>query len=106
MMRSLLFLCGLVALLAAAPPGDGAPVKGNFVKRARVDGHGSRSLVVAFKGGEKACVVLSGDGSGYLGLYVFDADGNCVARDDRGDYPTRDDAAVEWFPTRTGRYTI
>ena len=44
--------------------------------------------------------------SSVKGLYVFDAHGNCVARDDEVTTRTVDDTAVEWVPAPTGTYTI
>jgi len=101
-----LCLGGLFALLLVVQAGTGAPVQGSLTGQARVAPNSSFNLVKDFKGGERACVIITGDGSSYLGLYVYDADGNCIARDDRASYQTRDDAAVDWYPPQTGRYTI
>jgi hypothetical protein len=53
-----------------------------------------------------ARVIVVGKGAAYLGLYVFDAHGNCVASDDDVTRRTRDDAYVEWIPPRSGPYAI
>jgi hypothetical protein len=105
-MKLAFILCGIAILLAIGRPGTGAPIQGPSVGKGRVGPNGSNTFVQTFKGGERACVIITGDGSSYLGLYVYDSDGNCIARDDRGNHATRDDAAVEWYPPRTGRYTI
>jgi len=105
-MKRVLLLGVLVSLLAAVGPGAGAPVGGGFVGKTTVGPDRAAELVKDFKGGERACVVITGKGQSYLGLYVYDADGNCIARDDRGDFATRDDAAVEWYPPQTSRYSI
>jgi len=60
----------------------------------------------AFKGGQRASAIAIGDGSSYMGLYVYDLHGNCVAWDDEGIWRTRDDLAVEWYPYRTAVYII
>jgi hypothetical protein len=104
-MRRVLLLGGLIALFAAGQALPG-PVEGPFVLRKTVPPNNSVNLVKDFKAGERTCVVVIGNGMSYLGLYAYDADGNCIARDDRADYPTRDDAAVEWYPPQAGRYTM
>lgn len=47
-------------------------------------------------------VLVSGDGDTDLDLYVYDSNGNLIARDN--DYT--DDCYVRWVPAWTGRYTI
>lgn len=59
-----------------------------------------------FKANQRACFVAIGSGLTYLGLYVYDEEGNCVAADDQANFATRDDIAVVWFPPKTARYTI
>jgi hypothetical protein len=105
-MTRTLFVVGLFALMAAGQPGPGAPKEGRSVRKAQLPPNRSLNLVKEFNGGERACAIIAGEGQSYLGLYVYDADGNCIARDDRANYRTRDDAAVEWYPRQTGRYSI
>jgi hypothetical protein len=95
----------LLALLAMGRVG-GSPVDGSFAGSGRSRPDLAINLVKEFKGGERALAIIAGDGSSYLGLYVYDADGNCIAHDDHGNYQTCDKAAVEWFPPQTGRYAI
>jgi hypothetical protein len=105
-MRRLTFLCGLL-LVACATGGSGAPVKGPYPKSKQVvEAYGVRTYAETFKAGERASIVVVGNGATYLGLYVHDEGGNCVAWDDKGDYPNRDDLAVQWFPPKAARYTI
>jgi hypothetical protein len=60
-----------------------------------------------FIGKERACVIIVGTtNQAYMGLYVYDAHGNCVALDDMGNAATRDQLAVEWYPPETGPYAI
>jgi len=67
---------------------------------------GVRSYVETFKGNKRALVIASGKGDTCLGLYVFDAHGNCVAHDDLTTPQTSDDLAAEWFPAETARYDV
>jgi hypothetical protein len=66
----------------------------------------TRSFVEAFKKNERALAIASGRGKACLGLYVFDRDGNCVAKDDISAPSTSDDLIVEWYPTEEGRYSV
>jgi len=72
----------------------------------RIPGLRTRSYTETFKGQERALVIVSGNWESCLGLYIFDARGNCVARDDRSGPQTADDLAVEWIPPEQGRYSI
>jgi len=105
-MKHIFFFAAFLALFASGERGRSAPVGRSFVAQATVGPYRGVELVQEFKGGERACVIVSGNGLSYLGLYVYDANGNCIARDDHGNYATRDDAAVEWYPSRAGRYAI
>jgi hypothetical protein len=105
-MRRLVVLSGIL-LLGCVTLGSGAPVGGRAVPRQQgVEPYGRRSYVATFKGKERACVIVKGAGQTYLGLYVYDEHGNCVARDDRGSNNVKDGLAVEWFPLKTAPYTV
>ncbi len=67
---------------------------------------GTRMTIEKFKGNERASVLVSGEGVTCLGLYVFDAQGNCVARDDATTPQASDDLTVEWIPAETATYSI
>lgn len=55
----------------------------------------------------RAVVIASGNGQSPLALYVYDPEGNCVARDDVVEpRSSSDDVAAEWFPPEMGRYTV
>src|SRR5438105_14061701 len=98
---------GLVVLAAYGSFGTGAPLKGRVLAlNETVPAGGSNHYVNTFKAGERASVTVSGNGATYLGLYVFDRFGNCVATDVGTTCNTMDDVAVEWYPSRVGRYTI
>ena len=55
-----------------------------------------------FRGGEKAVVVVRGDGDTDLDLRVFDEHDNLIAFDDD---PT-DECVVAWTPAWTGKFTV
>ena len=98
---------GLVGTLVFGNLGGGAPAQPKLSERGAVEALGRTSFVDRFEGQKRACAIVIGDGHTYLGLYVFDRWGNCVARDDNADTPAaRDDLAVEWFPPETASYTV
>jgi hypothetical protein len=72
----------------------------------RIDGRRVLSYVEAFKANERALVIVSGSYNSCLGVYVFDAQGNCVARDDMSDPQTADDLITEWIPLEQARYSV
>jgi len=86
--------------------------KANQTTRGRVGGPGEKfSYVygycndyydVRFIAGELAEIAVRGDGDTDLDLYVFDSNGNMVAKDD--DYTDR--CFVSWVPLWTGRFTV
>lgn len=57
---------------------------------------------ISFRGGELAMVIVVGDGDTDLDLYVYDNNGNLIARD--ADYT--DDCVVTWTPRWTGNFKI
>ncbi len=98
---------GLLGALLWAGLSAGATVRPRAPERNAVDPYGITTFVDRFEGKKRACVVAVGDGSSYMGLYVFDRWGNCVAKDDASEvFATRDDLAVEWYPAETAEYTI
>ncbi len=72
----------------------------------RVAGMSVRPYVELFKGNERALVMASGDSSTCLAVYVFDGQGNCVAKDDLSYRESSDDLAAEWIPPATARYSV
>jgi hypothetical protein len=97
---------GITILLCYAGMGGGSPLS-PVEPRVKALEPG-RSLLEArtFKGGERASIIAIGNGAAFLGLYVYDEHGNCVAWDDIGTASTKDDVAVEWFPPETTAYTL
>ena len=76
------------------------------VKEQPISAMSLRAYTEAFRADEEARVIVSGDGSTILALYVFDADGNCVAKDDVPAPESSDDLFVEWVPASAGRYSV
>lgn len=101
------FWLALPGLLALAPLGLTSPTVARKPGPRAVDGHASVFFIVPCNGGgERSCVIASGQGASPLALYVFDAHGNCVARDEPVAARSGDDVAVEWFPATAGVFTI
>lgn len=72
----------------------------------RIAGMSVRSYVEHFKENDRALVMASGDSSTCLAVYVFDGQGNCVAKDDLSFRDSTDDLAAEWIPPATARYSV
>jgi hypothetical protein len=96
----------LLALLLLVNFAPGGPVQPRKFSVERVDPFTSRYYTDLYEGGQPAKVIVIGNGRTFLGLYVYDTDGNCVAQDDVGGFSTRDDRAVEWFVRETSPYTV
>jgi hypothetical protein len=107
-MRSRVLCSGLLILLAGAALGPGAPLDPETrAVEGKLEPYRDHTFWRRFSGGgSKAEVIAVGKGSGLLGLYVYDADGNCVGHDDDVTQRTLDDAVVHWVPARTDLYTI
>lgn len=69
---------------------------------AAVNGNSYMNYTASFVANELAEILVSGDGDTDLDLYVYDSNGNLIAKDT--DYS--DDCYVRWVPAWTGRYTI
>lgn len=67
-----------------------------------VNGNSHLDYSASFVANELAEILVSGDGDTDLDLYVYDSNGNLIAKDT--DYS--DDCYVRWIPAWTGRYTI
>src|SRR5262249_17386164 len=107
-MRCGILCSGLLIVLASAALGPGAPLdpKTRLVE-GKVEPYRDVHYERQFQAGIPAKGIALGEArKGYLGLYVYDAHGNCVARDDDVNDRTVDDTAAEWVPAQTGLYTI
>lgn len=67
-----------------------------------VNGNSYMDYTASFVANQLAEVLVSGDGDTDLDLYIYDSNGNLIAKDT--DYS--DDCYVRWVPAWTGRYTI
>jgi hypothetical protein len=101
------FAGGLVAVLACVSLGNADLVfpRERQVKQ-DIPGLRLRSYIDTFKANERALVIVSGNYQSCLGVYVFDAQGNCVAKDDLSSPQTADDLATEWIPPEQARYSV
>jgi hypothetical protein len=95
----------LVIVVLWAHRGQSSPVSSVPPRVPKVAPYNYFTETRVFKGKERACVIAIGSGKTYAGLYVFDADGNCLAHDDVATSNTRDDLAVVWYPPETGPYS-
>lgn len=68
----------------------------------QVKAGGSDLYKMNFKGGEQGIVLISGDGSTDLDLYIYDEKGNLVGSDTAG----ADDCAVRFYPKWTGTFQV
>jgi hypothetical protein len=77
---------------------EGGPKRSRTIVATR----GSDVFRATFRGGERAAVVVSGDGDSDLDLYVADENGNQICKDEG---PT-DDMSCVWTPKWTGTFVI
>jgi hypothetical protein len=102
-MRRLLFLAALLPLLLGCQQAEETAAA---LDSDTLEPYGTVVAYWTFQGGKRAAVIVSGNGATPMGLYVLDADGNCVASDDHGNAATKDDLAAEWFPRANGLYKV
>lgn len=105
-MRTKLGWSLLTVLLGVSIAAAGLVLPRNRDVDQRIDGRRVRAYVEAFKANERALVIVSGSYNSCLSVYVFDAQGNCVAKDDMSDPQTADDLITEWIPLEQARYSI
>lgn len=91
----------LIASVEKTPKSRGA-VGGSKVAYERVLAFDTDSYVIRFGGGSRAYVAVNGDGDTDLDLYIYDENGNLIAKDD--DHLDR--CVVEWYPKWTGPFVI
>src|SRR5438128_8116454 len=97
-------ICAPLALLVCVSLGSADLVEPRkYNREERIAPLSTRSYLLEFKLAEPAKVQLSGSGVSSLGLYVFDAQGNCLALDDLTTPQTCDELGVEWIPSGAGR---
>jgi hypothetical protein len=100
-------LCAPLALLVCVSLGDAdLVVPRPYGREERVAPLSTRSYLAEFKTDEPAKVQLSGGGNSSLGLYVFDAHGNCLKWDDLTTPRACDELLLEWIPSAGGRCAV
>jgi hypothetical protein len=74
----------------------------------QLEPHGVRNFTVDCKGGERTAVIAIGRGTTPLGVYVYDAQGNCVAWDDLSHSAQNfsDDIAAAWHAPQPQTYEV
>ena len=96
-------LFALFALTALfTPQVNASPLTGCKASSTSVKAHTTDVFTVTFRAGERACVIVSGDGDTDLDLFVYDENGNLIA----SDTDTGDDCVATWNPRWTGKFTI
>ncbi len=68
----------------------------------RVEARTTDTYTIRFRGGEDACVIVSGDGDTDLDLYIYDENGNLID----SDTDNTDQCVAIWHPKWTGPFTI
>ena len=71
-------------------------------KGERVNAYSSNRYKFTFLGGEKAEILVWGDGDTDLDLFVYDSAGNLIVKD----IGYTDTCYVQWTPSRTETFTI
>ena len=105
-----LALLGLALLAGLARTSPVDPEKPSTIEMA---GAGKIITVVPCKGNEPTIVIAATTTeTGVLSVYVYDARGNCIARDEFSERPSdqrrraKNDCFVEWVPPAAGTYTV
>jgi hypothetical protein len=130
-MRKLL-MTALLTLILCVAYATSAPRQGAVTDTKKINPHDGYSRTDVYEGKEKgelkraSAIVLGvdkialGEERVFLGLYVYDEDGNCIGWDDETDVPIpvrdedgrgfivheRRDLAVVWYPPQTRQYTV
>jgi len=105
--QTTLFVFGIVFVGSTMSLGESVPSRMQHGEKSLALGsHTAWQAVENVKPGQRAQVIVSGDGSSYLGLYVYDRHGNCVAWDDEVNPRSTDDLVGQWSATVAGAYTV
>ena len=110
-MRMLLMLGGLAILLAThlgceTPPQERRAKKVDGFRKVDFDPLSYTTTSQRCQANERTSVIVYGQGTSPLGVYVYDAHGNCVARDDLSLGRVTDDLAAAWQAPREEFYDI
>jgi hypothetical protein len=105
----------LVALFLAAPWANTSPtLPTKPALEVRFAPYSAQLFLIACNGGgERTCAIVATNPGerAVLGLYAYDAHGNCVARDEFNEVGSKgrtafDQVSVEWFPQAAATYTV
>lgn len=64
------------------------------------------NYAIRCKAKESTRVIVYGQGSSPMAVYVFDAHGNCVAHDDYSTNDVSDDLALDWYSPSETTYDV
>lgn len=92
-------------LVAGAPVRPFADNEKGF-RMVAMEPFSGRTFSVRCKAKERTAVIIYGQGTSPMGVYVFDPHGNCVAWDDVSLSMMPDDLALEWHPPTEQNYEI
>ena len=97
-----LILAAVAAVVGLNGVATAGAIPGPRENTTRVTARGTDRYEIAFRGGEVARIVVDGDRTTDLDLYVYDENGNLVAKDD----DTTDYCVVSFTPRWTGKFTV
>ncbi len=92
----------VIAQVALNTRASAEPVGGATCRTTSVSAHTTDEFTARFYGGESAAVTVSGDYDTDLDLYLYDENGNLIAKDD----DNTDQCVVRFRPNWTGPFTI
>lgn len=103
-------ICGSAVLLLLAHLAPGAPVqpwaKESGFRQLAIEPFATYFSSFTCKARERTAIMVYGQGTSPMAIYVYDAHGNCVARDDLSLSIVSDDLAVEWQPASEQVYDV
>jgi hypothetical protein len=102
MKQAAVAVVAVAVVLAAAALADAGRRGGPGKSVKTLPGQMKDVFHITFQGGEKAAVLLVGDGATDLDLFIYDSAGRLVSRQDG---PTDIEGAV-WVPNRTEVYRV
>jgi hypothetical protein len=106
-----IWLLGVPLLVVFAHFVGGAPVR-PFAENEKgfrsvpLEPFSGRTFSVRCKAKERTAVIVYGEGTSPMAVYVFDPHGNCVAWDDNSLSMMPDDLALEWYPPAEQNYEV
>lgn len=102
MFRRFVAAVAVVSSLVVSSLAFAGNTEGPSIRSTRVEAHKSDVYVVTLRGGEKASVLVKGDGDTDLDCFLRDENGNTVARD----VDSTDSCLLQMTPKWTGQFRI